>query len=304
MPCYHPLTAFTSKGTKSNGKKAIFFNPSGNIDIPITLPCGKCIGCKLEHSRQWAMRITHEASLYENNCFITLTYDDEHVPPDYGLRKDHFQKFMKRYRKSIEPLKIRFYHCGEYGEENLRPHYHACIFNHNFDDRIHHTTTNDVPLYTSERLNKLWGKGFTTIGDVTFDSAAYCARYVTKKITICDESDPNLFEHYNRVDSETGEYTIVSPEYSTMSRRPGIARQWFKKYHADMYPWDEVIIKNNPVKPPKYYDKLFEELDPVAYKTLKQTRLDAVDFSEQSDKRLATRKNVKLAQLQQLKRDL
>ena len=100
MPCYSPLTGYVSREPSKNGKFPIVFDPKkGWIDRSVTVPCGQCIGCLLERSRQWAMRCSHEASLYDENCFITLTYDDEHLPPDGCLNKEHFQKFMKRLRK-------------------------------------------------------------------------------------------------------------------------------------------------------------------------------------------------------------
>lgn len=301
MPCYHPLTAFTSKGTKSNGKKAIHFNPSGNIQIPITLPCGQCIGCKLERSRQWAVRMQYEADQNPTNCFITLTYDEEHLPGDFGLRKTHFQKFMKRLRKHVaknyNQKVIKFYHCGEYGEENLRPHYHAIIFNHDFDDRILHSDNGPEPLYTSAILTQLWGKGFASVGEANYKSAAYCARYVTKKIT-----GEQAINHYERFDRYTGEITWVIPEYSTSSQYLG--KGWYDKYKSDVYPSDEVIINYKRMKPPKYFDKLLEEENPTLYKKLKQKRLESIDFSDQTDRRLADRKTVKLAAITQLKRSL
>jgi len=121
------------------GKRAIVFNPKyGYPDMPVELPCRQCIGCRLEYSRQWAIRCLHEASLYDENCYITLTYDDQKLPESYdiknGLDLSHFQLFMKRLRKKYG-AKIRFFHCGEYGEDRGRPHFHACIFNHDFQDK-------------------------------------------------------------------------------------------------------------------------------------------------------------------------
>ena len=132
MPCFHPLRAFkTSAGE-------VVFTEHARYDIvtQLSLPCGQCSGCRLERSRQWAMRCVHEAAAYDCNAFITLTYDEENLPADGSLNYDHFQLFMKRLRKAIEPNKVRFYMCGEYGEENGRPHFHACLFGYDFPDKV------------------------------------------------------------------------------------------------------------------------------------------------------------------------
>ena len=132
------------------------------------------------------MRNMHEASLWLNNIFITLTYDNEHLPEHNTLVKKDFQDFMKRLRKKKKASTknpIRFFHCGEYGEQFGRPHYHAILFNTNFRDRETLNAKGTKGLTTSETLNKLWGKGHTSIGDVTFESAAYVAGYVQQQPT-------------------------------------------------------------------------------------------------------------------------
>lgn len=137
MPCYHPLTGYRSKSGRDpkSGKWPLTFDLSNAyIDMPVTVPCGQCIGCRLDKSRDWAVRCLHEASLYQDNCFITLTYDDAHLDPLGSLNKDDFVKFMKRLRFQYGP-KIRFFHCGEYGTLLNRPHHHACIFNFDFYDK-------------------------------------------------------------------------------------------------------------------------------------------------------------------------
>ena len=190
----------------ATGKRSIVFSPNqGYRDLPLEIPCGQCIGCRLERSRQWAIRISHEASLHEHNSFITLTYNNENLPKDLSLDVTHFQKFLKRLRAHTEDpdsdlypnilsqsKKPRFFHCGEYGEKFARPHYHACMFDLDFADQKHWKTINGNKHYTSETLEKIWPFGFSTIGDVTFESAAYVARYVTKKIT-----GKNALHHYN-----------------------------------------------------------------------------------------------------------
>lgn len=259
MPCYSPLKGYWAREKNESGKRSIVFNArSGFVDKPVDIPCGQCIGCRLERSRQWAMRCTHEAQLHEKSCFITLTYAPEHVPRDGSLNKRHFQLFIKRLRKTLKGRKIRYFHCGEYGETLGRPHYHACIFNYDPEDKILFRESHGTRLYLSESLTRIWGQGFVTVGDVTFESAAYVARYVTKKIT-----GPKAEAHYQGRE----------PEYVTMSRRPGIGKPWFEKYQKDVYPKDFVTVREKKVKAPKYYDKLYEHVDPIGFAEIKTKRL-------------------------------
>lgn len=310
MPCYHPMDAWQTDARHPSGKRVISFSYNPKFDFPkIKLPCGQCVGCRLERSRQWAMRCTHEAQLYKNNCFITLTYDNDHLPDDGSLHVDHYQDFMKRFRfhySGIEPVvdsdgkttyPIRFFHCGEYGETFGRPHYHACIFNFDFDDRVLYKITNGVRLYKSQKLSDLWGKGFVTVGDVTFQSAAYVARYIMKKIT-GDAAD----DHY--MDPVTG--VFKKPEYTTMSRRPGIGKGWFDKYTSDVYPSDFVVLNGKKMRPPKYYDSQYEIIDPMALEGIKHGRyLDGQKhIDNNSPERLAVREEVLLRKLKQLPRNL
>jgi len=210
------------------------------------------------------MRCLHEASLYDDNCFITLTYDDEHLPSDLSLHKKDFQDFMKRLRKNYPDVNIRYYHCGEYGEEKQRPHYHACLFNFDFDDKIKWKKQNDFWLYVSETLNKIWGKGYCVIGDVTFDSAAYVARYIEKKLLTSDQ------------EKKDAHYKGRLPEYTTMSRRPGIGRGWYDKYKNDIYPSDFAVIGERKVKPPKFYDNLLKNQNPTEFEILKKSRIEKI----------------------------
>lgn len=302
MPCFHPLKAFRSKTKNANGKYPVVFNPSkGFSDMPIALPCGQCVGCRLERSRQWAIRCLHEASQHEYNCFITLTYDDDHLPEDMSLNLDHFQRFMKRLRKKY-PHKIRFYHCGEYGEQLGRPHYHACLFGHDFDDKtpLFENNNGDI-VYTSDDLSKLWPFGLSSIGDVTFESAAYVARYIMKKVT--GEPEQN---HYQYQNPETGELTYRKPEYTTMSRRDGIGKSWLEQYQSDIYPSDSVVIRGQQMRPPKFYDTQFEITNPNEYKRLKAKRKTNAKkhVDNNTPARLKVRERVTQTRLTQLKRSL
>ena len=282
--------------------KTIVFNPThGWVDRPLTIPCGQCVGCRLERSRQWAVRCVHEASLHEDNCFITLTYNNESLPEDGSLNKKHFQDFMKRLRKKYKNKKIRYYHCGEYGDKNFRPHYHAIIFGLEFDDQKLFTVNNGEKLYTSEKLEKLWPFGFSTIGTVTFESAAYVARYVMKKV-----NGKNAKNHYERVDSNTGEIYSLVPEYNTMSRRPGIASGWFDKYKDDVYPSDNIHLRDKTFRPPKFYDKMYEHLMPNEMEKIKMQRMINMQkhAKDNTAERLAVKEQVKNAQLNKLIRSI
>lgn len=249
------MKGYYSKTRNENGKYSIVFNKKESEGVSVQLPCGQCIGCRLERSRQWAVRCMHEASLYKDNCFLTLTFNNDNLNSDGSLVKRDFVLFMKRLRKKFGS-KIRFFHCGEYGSKLSRPHHHACIFNFDFPDKVLWTVRDGIKLYRSKSLEKLWPYGFCTIGSVTFESAAYVARYITKKIT-----GKKAESHYEKINKETGEVVKIVPEYITMSRRPGIARAWFEKFKDDVYPSDFVIIRNNiKCKPPKYYDKIYDEM--------------------------------------------
>ena len=224
MVCFQPLKGWKSKTiNEKSGKRSVVFSRNlGLVDLPVELPCGQCSGCRLERSRQWAMRCVHEAQLHEDNIFITLTYDNEHLPYGGSLYYRDFQLFMKRLLVHADRhLKrhpgIRFYMCGEYGENFGRPHYHAVMFNYDLPDKKLFKMERGNPLYTSEILSELWGKGLTSVGGVTFQSAAYVARYIMKKVTGDAAED-----HYTRIDPETGEVFERVPEFTNMSRRPGI----------------------------------------------------------------------------------
>lgn len=321
MPCYHPISAWQLLKVKTaNGKPTISFkNPYARPSadrVGIQVPCGQCIGCRLERSRQWAIRCVHEARQHEDvngNAFITLTYRDERVPPGASLNKIHFQKFMKRLRKALSPIKIRFFHCGEYGEINARPHYHACIFGYSFPDKefLKNTDTGEK-LYISKILVDAWiepdGKdlpppnnwvgyynpksyGYSTIGNVTFESAAYVARYITKKIT---------------GDKAESHYAGRDPEYTTMSRRPGIGKNWYDEFNGDVFPSDEVVLRGKQMRPPRFYDKQLEKSDPALYEKIKLDRkAEAVkNAPDNTTRRLLTKEQCKLAQFKQLKRGL
>lgn len=303
MPCYHPLTAYRRRSGRNNkGRWPITFNMrEGYKDKEIKVPCGQCIGCRLEYSRKWAIRCMHEADTHELNCFLTLTYEDKFLSKNNSLNKTDIQKFFKKLRKRVFPKKLRYFQCGEYGDKSGRPHHHALIFGWRPDDLELFSTRGGYNVYESAVLNNVWKLGFVAVGDVTFDSAAYVARYVIKKV-----SGDKALLHYSSIVPETGE--IINerlPEFVTMSRRPGIGYEWFKRYKSDVYPSDTLVVTGRGVmKPPRYYDDRLEFDDPKLLRKIKARRLvtDSKVLNENKPWRLSSREEVKKAQVKQLKR--
>lgn len=208
---------------------------------------------------------------------------------------------MKRLRFAFPDQKIRFFHCGEYGEKLGRPHYHACLFNFDFEDKTLLKIVNDIPLFTSPTLEKLWGKGFVSIGNVTFESAAYVARYIMKKIN-GDDADKH-YEYINPLDGHTYQR---KPEYITMSRRPGIAHEWFNKFKNDVYPDDFVVINNKKVRPPRYYDEQLKLQNPETLDMIKFERvINAMEHEhDNTPDRLEVKERICKTKLNHLPRNL
>lgn len=300
MACYHPLQGYYSPEITTSGKSRIVFDKNkGYADRPVNVPCGQCIGCRLERSRQWAIRCVHESQLHDENCFITLTYDDENLPRDGSLHHRDWVLFFKRLRKKYGPG-IRYYMCGEYGETTARPHYHGCLFGLDFDDKLLFKETGDVKTYVSPTLTKLWGMGHATLGDVTFNSAAYVARYIMKKVT-----GQKAAEHYQTI-TEHGEVFDRKPEYTQMSRRPGIAAGWLDKFQTDAYPSDFIVLNGTKMKPPKFYDRKYEVENPATLEKIKgrRARRGRKQAPDNTPDRLAVKEKCANARLNQYKRDL
>lgn len=309
MPCFYPVTAFRSAVRSAGGGYGITFNPVKALHgTAFSFPCGKCIGCRIDYSRQWAARCLHEAQMHRDNCFLTLTFDDEHLPPDYGVHVEHLQKFHRALRKKLAH-RIRFFACGEYGDDGLRPHYHSLIFNHKFTDLAKWSSSKGNLSYTSEALTKLWNYGLATVGELTYQSAAYVARYSMKKI------GGNLAaEHYKRVHPLTGAVHQVKPEFVVMSRRPGIGSTWFDKYSADAFPSDFLVIdgKKHPV--PRFYLRKLAEgqaLEVTQHKEVTQLnikrRRKAAAIKHRADStpaRLKVREEVLKSRVKLLKRSV
>jgi hypothetical protein len=277
VPCYHPLKGWRSHiPNPKTGKRPIVFSSSAiGAGEELHVPCGRCIGCRLERSRQWALRCVHEASLYQRNCFITLTYSPENLPFGGSLDYEAPVLFMKRLRKRFGK-DIRSYGCAEYGENFSRPHYHLILFNFDFDDRCNARASGDFFYYESPALQELWTFGFSSVCDFSFDTAAYVARYVTKKIT-----GGAAEKHYENIDYSTGEvFPRLSERSVCISRRPGIGRGWYDKFGQYSRDHDKIIFDGKAMKPPLYYDKLFDVAFPVdCAKTKANRKSKALAFS-------------------------
>lgn len=291
MACFRPLKGWRSRETAKGGGRGIAFNPRlGFSDLPMEVPCGQCVGCRLERSRMWAVRCVHEAQMHASNSFVTLTYRE---PPEGGsLVHKHFQDFMKRLRKWMGAKRVSYFMCGEYGTQLERPHYHALLFGCDFPDKSPWKKTGrGEQLFTSATLERLWGHGFVSIGAVSFESAAYTARYVMKKIT-GDLAD----DHYRRVDAQTGEVFNLAPEYVAMSCRPAVGRRWIERFGLDVYPDDFVVVRGRKMKPPRYYDKVRKSADYIAHRKLLLDRIGRGNTpsarKERTAERLAVREEV------------
>lgn len=330
MACFHPLkgfkigvnpsgkpqykiTSYDTEYVKFNGRDWISCKEPISTDFAmplvkesIEIPCGHCIGCYLDRSRQWADRCMLEASYHEKNCFITLTIDDEHLYTDKpiyhgetvwmpldnknydddgvelfetkfkSLRKSDFQKFMKRLRKKLDnyDIKIRFFGCSEYGSKSARPHYHAIIFGYDFsDDRVlYKTNYAGDKLYNSGLLSSCWPFGFAVVADCTWNTCAYVSRYCLKK------SDNDMSYFYDHCECE--------PESVFMSRRPGIARQYFDDHFRDIYKYERIVLGDQngsrTIRPCRYFDNLYDLEDPEDMQRIKLKRMENLNESKRS----------------------
>lgn len=311
MPCYHPRIRIeeTSKWQKAaDGHR---YHPAkieqphdlhqrleelkDNINYKYQIiPCQECIGCRLEYSRQWANRGYLESKEYDENYFVTITYDEGHLPQneeiitsegisytDPGdwegtLVPEDLKKFIKNVRqiwkRDYKQDGIRFMACGEYGEEGQRPHYHIIFFNLKIppEDLYSPCIINKNWHYKSHQLERAWTKdgeveprGFVDVSEATWNDIAYVARYITKKINGKQSED-----HY----AEKGQ----EKEFFRVSRMPGIGEPYFRKHWEEIYKNDEVIIKNNKgavsMQPPRYFDQLYEQMDPTGFEKIKKNR--------------------------------
>lgn len=316
MPCFHPIEAwqlstgeivFSQKGT--DGKvvhkevRRQQMRSDKGMRRELLLKCGQCIGCKLQRSRNWAIRMMHESQMHEYSSFITLTFNEENCPYPPSLDVAPFQKFMKRLRHHFP--NARYFMCGEYGSQFGRPHYHACLFGVHFYDRVEWSKSpSGEQLYRSDLLERLWPLGHSSIGSVTYESARYVANYCTKKIT-----GSRAVEHYQWCDPYTGQIFDRSPEFATCSRDPAIGISWFLKYHREVFKSNGeagVRIDGMSVAPPRAYELMLEKMEDFRsdeYAFQKHTA--AREFTDDyTDDRLRVREIVTRARLSFSKRSL
>lgn len=296
MACYHPLVAWINREGR-----AVFAQVDG-CTRELQLPCGQCIGCRVDRKRAWTTRLVHESQMHDESCFITLTYDDAHLPRNGSLHYPDVQKFLRALRKARKGTRIRYYVVGEYGGETDRPHYHALLFGVRFADLVVHSQNRDGhTLFLSPELTKLWKLGNHLIGEVTPYSAAYCAGYCTKKIT-----GEHADLHYRRVDPSSGELVQIVPEFSRMSLKPAIGLEWFKKYSGELHVHDGAVVGGQVQPTPRYYDKLTKDRDGETWESLSYKRyLRSLEFrAENAPDRLAAREAVAEAKFKLRKRKL
>lgn len=281
MACLGPITAFYAKDKNPSGKRSLVFDKkASHSGIPVEIRCGQCINCRIQTATDNAVRCYHEAKSHDVSSFVTLTYDDAHLPEDGGLDHRDFQLFMKRLRAKSD-FKFKYVMCGEYGETTHRAHYHALLFGCDFSDRKKfRVTPRGDTLFTSELLNDTWQKGHCTVGEVTFESCRYVTGYVLNKVTGRKAADY---------------YMGRRPDYVVWGN--GISLDYFNKFGPGNYPGDFIVLDGKKVKIPRYYDTKFEALDPVAFDSVKKVRVrKAKDRPDDlSNRRSWTREKVALA---------
>lgn len=249
------------------GKRQIVYQfKKGLSDLPATVPCGQCMECRLKKSRETAIRCVHEASLHKHNCVITLTYDTDNLPPNGSIDPQHVVKFIKDLRAyddyhNPNEGKFKTYGCAEYGEKFGRPHYHIILFGKRFHDE-----KQIYPgYYTSETLTQIWGRGQTQVMDLTFESAAYVARYITKKLT-----GPEIHKYNGKL-----------PEQTVCVTQKGLGKEWFNQWKHEIYNGDQVFRQKRtgqtiPMQPPKYYDRRYEIEHNIQYQRVKKARQEKI----------------------------
>ena len=263
MPCYYPVNCYRFSVPNQRGTRPLLHTlksaeASGELFEPAVRCCGMCRGCRLEVARQKAMRCVLESSRYERNCWLTLTYDDDHLPKDNSINYDDVKNFWKRFRDRKGYPKIKYFVAGEYGEKRSRPHYHACLFNWDFDDKKYlKESYGGDDLFTSRDLESIWQNGDCYLGAITFESAAYTARYTMDK-----RVGPDAEAFYRRLG--------VRPETSWTSK--GLGKTWLDEFCSDIYPKDFVTMRGVKLRPPAYFDKLLMRIDPDLMGVVKRQR--------------------------------
>lgn len=290
--CTSPLQGWRSRERNESGKRSIVFQArEGFTDRPVDVPCGRCPECKLKKKRDWALRCHHEASLHNENSWFALTYDDQHLPPNGSLRKSDLVSFLKDLRAHEQywsqqhkrtERRFKFFACGEYGGDFDRPHYHCLLFGYDFADKRKEAKRGEHYTFDSDTLREIWGKGLTEIGELTFDSISYTAKYAAKR---------------NRIDEESLRHNLgIEPEFLHMSRGGrtgrGIGYNWWQQYGRELRDHDTCILNGHEVGVPTYYDRLNEVQEPATFQKLKAHRKARIDPNEERSSRLLARQTV------------
>lgn len=250
----------------------------GYVDKPLELPCGRCVGCIQDRANEWALRCEHEAKLWPFNWFLTLTYDDANLPVGGSLVLSDLQNFWKRAR--IKWPGLRYFACGEYGEQLGRPHYHALVFNWCPGDLTRRTRVDGTVLFDSADVVKTWGLGRIQIDSFSPKAAQYVCNYMRKKVGVGADA------HYGG----------KLPEFQVMSRRPGIGAGFVRKFLSDIYPDGFVTrVGGSKRRAPRFYDLTLEKLDPKMLRRVKRVRAAAAASSPDRGSRLYVREAVEVA---------
>lgn len=269
MRCVAPFVAVRKPGgVRLLGNARSGFFKSGEFP----LPCGKCVACLQNRARNWAVRATHELQYHTRSCFLTLTYDEEHLPYAGSLVPEHFQKFMRRVRAEFG-ADIKFLGCGEYGARWGRPHYHAILFGVDFfQDRVKSGSRFGHDVYRSVCLQNLWPLGRCEIGSATVGSAGYVAGYVVKKLG------------QERLDGR-------EPEFLRMSLRPALGMRWIADNYRHVYARDSVVLDGFELPVPRAYDKWLAREHPFLWEEVQfkreEKRSSPASDVELSQERLA-----------------
>lgn len=245
MSCTSPVAGYLG----AEGRFVVDVRKSPS-KAPMEVPCGRCMSCRIARAADWGLRGAHELTQHSCGSFLTLTYSDEHVPWDYSVSKRPVQLFNDRLRKAIAPRRMRFIACGEYGDQEKRPHYHIAVFGYDFcEDRkaVKRTARGDL-LYSSELLAKLWPFGWSWIGELNSRTVSYIAQYTTKKVGGVPAED-----HYTRVSPVSGKVCRVEPEFLLCSNRPGVGYGWAAKFHMDWIDSGFVVHDGEKRRVPHYY---------------------------------------------------
>lgn len=283
VPCFRPITCWQPL----DGGAVSFRELRDHRELEI--PCGQCIGCRLSRQNFWAFRCLAEASLHEQSWFATLTYAPEHLPQLGALRHRDWQLFAKRTRKSLGAF--RYLMCGEYGEQTLRPHYHALLFGLRLPDAEQFSVRRGYPVYRSQRLSSIWRLGHVELGSVTASSARYCAQYVLKSNVPPEVLDP-----------VTGEITRLPEPYGRMSLRPGLGDAWIRKYYPEVLAHRACYAQDKRQPIPQRFKHILTELAPDEMEQLKQEAIEKASASpDLTRRRLKDREEIAWRRVSQLR---